>query len=134
MQHGSGTVLVVDDDLVLRRLICDALHELGYTALEAADAEAAEHAFSGHPGGVGLLLTDIVMPGANGRELARRLCGMDPALRVIFMSGYSDETISRHGVLEDGLHYLQKPFDLPRLGGKIREVLAAAPGAGPALY
>jgi PAS domain S-box-containing protein len=132
--RGTGTVLVVDDDPILRRIICETLPSLGYTALEAANPEAAERIFSEHPGGISLLLTDVVMPGTNGRELARRLCEIDPGLRVIYMSGYTDDIISRHGVLEPGLHYLQKPFDPARLAGKIREVLTGKPAAdaGPA--
>jgi PAS domain S-box-containing protein len=120
---GSGLVLVVDDDVVLRSLVCETLAALGYTALEAADAEAAARVVAGHPGGISLLLTDVVMPGANGRELARHLCALDPGLRVLFMSGYTDDVTSRHGVLEPGLNFLAKPFDQAALSSKIREVL-----------
>lgn len=122
--HGGGTILVVDGDPVLRRLVCDTLPAFGFTAIEAADGDAAARIVSGHPPGISLLLTDVVMPGVNGSDLARRLREIDPGLPVIFMSGYTDDIIARHGVLAPGTHYLPKPFDPTILGNKIRDVLA----------
>jgi YesN/AraC family two-component response regulator len=91
--------------------------------LEAPSAEAALDIAARYSGAIHLLLTDVIMPGLSGRELATRLADVRPEARVIFMSGYTDDAVTRHGVLEPGLAYLQKPFTPDALGQKVREVL-----------
>jgi DNA-binding response OmpR family regulator len=91
--------------------------------IEATSAEQAEELFGEHNGKIDLLLTDVVMPGMSGRELARRLSLRAPQMRVLFMSGYTDNLIAQGGVLEAGVSFLQKPFSPRRLAAKVRDVL-----------
>ena len=120
---GAETVLVAEDEDGVRSLICEILGELGYEVLEAGHPEAAIEAMAGGGRRVHLLLTDVVMPGMNGPQLAARLTALQPGLRVLYMSGYTGESIARHGVLEHGTHLLQKPFTPDDLARKVREVL-----------
>jgi PAS domain S-box-containing protein len=120
--RGSGVVLVVEDRDEVRTLICRMLEELGYRVLAAsAGAEALELA-QGHPEPIPLLLTDVVMPGMNGREVAEELQRLYPAMKAIFMSGYTDRVLSESGTLEQEGLYLQKPFTLSQLAGILRRV------------
>ena len=91
--------------------------------LSAPDADAAVNLCEGHPGGVDLLLTDVVMPDIGGRALAERLTALFPHLRVLFMSGYSDEAVFRHGIIREGTAFIEKPFSQASLARKVREVL-----------
>jgi CheY-like chemotaxis protein len=116
-------VLVAEDEDGVRSLICEILDELGYEVLEAGRPEAAIEAMAGGSRRVHLLLTDVVMPGMNGPQLAARLTALQPGLRVLYMSGYTGESIARHGVLEHGTHLLQKPFTPDDLARKVRAVL-----------
>ncbi len=126
--HGTETILLAEDDAQLRRLISVILTKLGYEVIESDNAESAERLAQRRAGTIDLLLTDVVMPGVNGRELARRLIEARPALRTLFMSGYSDAAIVNHGILEPGLNYLQKPFTASTLGLRVRQVLETARG------
>jgi two-component system, cell cycle sensor histidine kinase and response regulator CckA len=119
---GTETVLVAEDEDGVRSLICEILGGLGYDVREAARPEAAIEAFSGC-GEVHLLLTDVVMPGMNGPQLAARLAALRPGLRVLYMSGYTGDSVALQGVLEQGTHLLQKPFTPDALARKVREVL-----------
>ncbi|MEQ1728107.1 MAG: response regulator [Vicinamibacterales bacterium] len=119
---GTRTVLVVEDEAELRELARRLLQRLGYTVLTAADAADARRVFDAHPA-IDLLLTDVVMPGASGPELALHLIGQRPALKVIYMSGYTEEAIVQHGVVNPGIAFLHKPFTSETLGTKIRDVL-----------
>ena len=119
---GGQTVLVVEDADGLRELTKRLLERQGYTVLLAANAEEARHLFDEHPS-VDLLLTDVVMPGASGPELVKELVEQRPTLKVIYMSGYTDEAIVHHGVLDPGIVFLHKPFSSESLGQKIREVI-----------
>jgi PAS domain S-box-containing protein len=119
---GGETVLVVEDAEGLRLLATKLLQRLGYTVLVAANADQAVQLFEEHPS-IDLLLTDVVMPGGSGPELSKRLIERRPALKVIYMSGYTDEAIVHHGVLEPGLAFLQKPFTSESIERKIREAL-----------
>ena len=122
-RHAGGeTVLVVDDEEGLRELARRFLERQGYTVLVAANAAEALRLAEHHPS-IDVLLTDVVMPGASGPELNRRLVEERRALRVIYMSGYTDEAILQHGVLKPGIAFLHKPFTAETLGAKIREVL-----------
>jgi two-component system, cell cycle sensor histidine kinase and response regulator CckA len=122
---GRETILVVEDDEHVRELVCLALKNNGYRVVAAENAHGAlltleEKDPRKLPS---LLLTDVIMPGTNGRELQQAMVGRIPGLRVLFMSGYTDEVIARHGLLEQGLHLLQKPFAVRDLLLKVRAVL-----------
>ena len=120
---GTETILLAEDDAVLRPLARGLLEKLGYTVLDAADAEEALEAARQYPEVIHLLLTDVVMPGASGRELARQLENPRPQIKVLYVSGYTDDAIVHHGMLEPGLNFLQKPFTPTALARKVREVL-----------
>jgi two-component system, cell cycle sensor histidine kinase and response regulator CckA len=120
---GSETVLVVEDEAAIRQLTNLILQKAGYTVLLAESPIAAERIAGSHPGPIHLMLTDVVMPGMRGPELAERLIRLRPDLRVLYMSGYTDDAIAHHGFLDAGTEFLQKPFTPNRLTQKIREVL-----------
>ena len=119
------TVLLVEDESELRRLVRQYLEHQGYTILEAADGFQAIELANTHPGTIHLLLTDVVMPGMNGRELARRLSASRPEIKVLYMSGYTENVIAEKGTLEQGITLLQKPFALSILKARVRERLAS---------
>jgi two-component system, cell cycle sensor histidine kinase and response regulator CckA len=119
---GTQTVLLVEDEEGLRELSKRLLQRHGYTVLVAADANEALRLFDENPS-IDVLLTDVVMPGASGPELTRQLIERRSALRVIFMSGYTEEAIVQHGVIQPGIAFLNKPFTSEALAEKIREVL-----------
>jgi CheY-like chemotaxis protein len=121
--RGSETVLVVEDDGTIRNLVQKVLKANGYTVLVAASGGDAEPVAGQHEGPIHLLVTDVVLPGLNGREVARRLTAARPGIRVLYLSGYTDDAIVHHGVLEPGVAFLQKPFALAALSRKVREVL-----------
>ena len=119
-------ILVVDDDAAVRAAACRILRRNGYQVLEAEDqAHAVEHCQT-YPGTIHLLLTDVVMPRISGPELAKQLTAFRPSMKVICMSGYTDDSIVRHGVLEAEVAFLQKPITTQNLPNKVREVLDAA--------
>ena len=119
---GAETVLVVEDAQGLRELTKRLLERQGYTVLLAANADEALELFEGNPS-IDVLLTDVVMPGTSGAELTRQLMERRPALKVLYMSGYTEDAIVQHGVLKPGIALLHKPFTSETLGRKIREVL-----------
>jgi CheY-like chemotaxis protein len=127
--RGSETVLLVEDAEPLRKLAQMFLRDNGYAVLTAADGADAQQVAARHPGPIHLLLTDVVMPGINGRVLSERLALRHPAMKVLFMSGYTDNFISGHGVLAEGMQLLHKPFTEETLTRKVRDVLD---GSGPA--
>jgi len=124
--RGVETVLVVEDEDEVRELLCDSLAQLGYTVLAARDGAQAMALSRRHPTPIHLLLTDVVLPGPSGREVATELTRLRPELSVLYASGYTDDEVVRHGVLEHGLAFLQKPFSQADLARKVREVLDAA--------
>jgi PAS domain S-box-containing protein len=121
--RGCETVLLVEDDSQVRELTRSVLSGCGYSVLAPADARAALAMAEKHAMAIRLLLTDVIMPGMNGRELARQLVERNPRIKVLYMSGYTEYTIGRHGVLEPGTYFLQKPFTPAALGSKVREIL-----------
>jgi two-component system cell cycle sensor histidine kinase/response regulator CckA len=122
---GWETVLVVEDEAMVRRFAVIALERLGYRALEAPNGEAALETAAAFTGPIHLLFTDVVMPHMNGHELATRIRERQPDVRVLYASGYTDNTIVHQGVLEPGLAFLQKPYTAVELSAKVREVLDA---------
>jgi PAS domain S-box-containing protein len=120
---GHETVLLVEDEENLRRLTRQSLGNQGYSVLDAADGTAAIRLSHAHKGPIHLLLTDVIMPGMNGRELANQISPNRPEMRVLYMSGYTENHIGHNGTLDEGITLLQKPFTLPALQAKVREVL-----------
>ena len=120
---GHETVLVVEDEPVVLTLACRVLRRFGYDVLEAADPDQAVRLSHRTDGPIHLLLTDVVMPGASGHTLSRQLSLERPALKVLYMSGYTDNAIVHHGVLDPGAVLLEKPFSAEGLARKVREVL-----------
>jgi PAS domain S-box-containing protein len=126
-EHGRETILLVEDEANLRSLARQYLETQGYTILEAEDGAAALQIVDGHQGDIDLLLTDVIMPGMNGRELATRIARLLPKLRVLYMSGYTENVVGHEGTLDPGVNLLQKPFSLPVLKERVREVLDSEP-------
>jgi two-component system cell cycle sensor histidine kinase/response regulator CckA len=121
--RNRGTILLVEDETFLREVTCEILESAGYRVLTTRNAAEATSAFSEYKTNVRLLLTDVVLPGQNGRDLATELrCGC-PTLKIIFISGYPENVVTRHGIQEDGMFYLPKPFSVQSLTRKIRQVL-----------
>ncbi len=125
---GRETILVAEDEDSVREVVSRVLSKKGYHLLLAENGEAALRLARSRPGSIQLLLTDLVMPGMSGGELAQRLRDEQPGLRILFMSGYTDDAVVRQGVLEKGVPYLQKPFTAEALAARVREVLDGASG------
>jgi PAS domain S-box-containing protein len=126
---GHQTILVVDNDSQVRQLATKILTNSGFRVLEAEGGEQAERLASLHQGAIDMLLTDVVMPGASGCEVARNICRGASKPRVVYMSGYPGQTIAQHGMLNPGICLLQKPFSPARLVEKVKEVLAPVNGS-----
>lgn len=129
---GQETILLVEDDPALLGMTSLMLQRLGYTLLPADSPGEALRRIREHDGTIDLLLTDVILPGMNGRDLAEQVRAERPGLRCLFMSGYTADVIASHGVLMPGVHFIQKPFTLVELGDKIRAVFGdGRPGAVP---
>jgi len=124
---GSETILLVEDEARVGALMAGALRKHGHVVIEAGNGLDALRSARSHPGPIDLLVTDVVMPGMNGRELAEQLTRLGRAFRVLYMSGYSDDDVLRAGVATAGTHFLQKPFSMEALAAKVREALGAVP-------
>ena len=122
--RGSETILLVEDEAPVREVTTAQLDALGYRVLSCPSGEAALATARAHSGPIHLLLSDLVMPGMNGGELARRLVESRPALKVLFTSGYGEDVATRRCALDPGAHFLEKPYSLARLARKVRESLA----------
>ena len=129
----SETVLLVEDEAPVRRLVSRILQACGYRVVEAQDGEEAWRQYQHRNGPIHLMLTDVVMPVTSGPDLARGITALDPQIKVLYMSGYTDSAIMRNGVLDPGVAYIQKPFTPGDLARKVREVLDAPskPGIDP---
>jgi two-component system, cell cycle sensor histidine kinase and response regulator CckA len=123
---GSETILLVEDEEQVRRLACDILQASGYTILEASGGLEALQVCETNHGGIQLMVTDVVMPGMSGRELADELSTVRPEMKVLYVSGYTEDAIGEYGVLEEGVNFLQKPFRPSDLARKVRDVLDAS--------
>jgi two-component system cell cycle sensor histidine kinase/response regulator CckA len=124
---GGETVLLAEDDAGVRQVVAEVLTQKGYRVLRADDGQTALALARENREAVRLLITDIVMPGMPGRELAGLVVALCPGVRVLFMSGYTDDAVVRHGVLQEGTPYLQKPFTPRALALKVRDVLDRGP-------
>jgi PAS domain S-box-containing protein len=127
VEPGTETILVVEDEANLRYLARQFLEKQGYRVIEAADGAVAMQIAVAHEGVIHLLLTDVIMPGMNGRELAQRISEIRPNVKVLYMSGYTENVVGHNGMLDAGVRLLQKPFNLRDLKSKVREVLDASP-------
>jgi PAS domain S-box-containing protein len=121
---GHETILLVEDEPMILDMSMVMLERLGYTVLAGATPGEAIRLAREHAGKIDLLMTDVVMPGMNGRDLARNLLSLCPDLKRLFMSGYTANVIAHHGVLDEGVHFIQKPFTLNDLAAKVREALS----------
>ncbi len=121
--HGTETLLLAEDEDGVRALARFTLQQCGYTVLEASDGEEAIRVATNHRERIHLLVTDVVMPGMGGRILAERLLSLDPQMKVLYLSGYTDDAVVRHGILHEEVNFLQKPFSPDALAHQVREVL-----------
>jgi PAS domain S-box-containing protein len=124
--RGHETILLVEDEPALLRICRRALERLGYTVLAASTPAEAIHLAAEYSSQIHLLITDVVMPEMNGRELAKQLHSLHPNLKRLFMSGYTANVIAHHGVLQEGIQFLQKPFTVVALADKVREAIGSA--------
>ncbi len=123
MIGGSETVLIVEDESQIRQLACDCLTQCGYNVLSAPNGLDAVRLIENEKQPIDLILTDVVMPQMSGRELAERINCLRPETKILFMSGYTNDAIIKHGVLDAGTRFIQKPFSLDDLSKRVREVL-----------
>jgi len=121
--HGTETILVVEDEEAVRSLVCDTLISCGYTVLEAESSEAGLSLAATYHSSIDLLLTDVIMPEMDGHKLYREIVRNRPGVKVLFISGYTDNLIARYGIFEQDVPFLQKPFTIRDLQKKVREVL-----------
>jgi PAS domain S-box-containing protein len=121
--YGTETVLVVEDEEMVRKLVCETLETYGYEVIEAQSPNDGLQLASAEDK-IHLLLTDVIMPEMNGRELYQKVAAAQPGIRVLYMSGYTDNVIVHHGMLDEGVNFLQKPFTVHNLIRKIRQVLS----------
>jgi CheY-like chemotaxis protein len=128
----AEVILLVEDEYQVRRLLRRVLVEHGYTVIEASRGEDALLAIARHEGPIHLLITDVVMPGISGRELATRVETISPQTRLLYISGYTDDAVVRHGILHDEIHFLQKPFTTASLLSTVRRIIDGP--AGTARY
>ncbi len=123
---GTETILVTEDEADLRELTRIFLESYGYKVLTASNADQALQAVKDFKGRIDLLLTDVIMPGMSGRQLADKILTTRPELKIVYMTGYTDDMVVQHRVLEPGVHLLQKPFKKAELAMKIRSALDQA--------
>jgi two-component system cell cycle sensor histidine kinase/response regulator CckA len=126
-EPGTETILLVEDEANLRYLARQFLEKQGYRVIEAADGAVAMQIAVAHDGVIHLLLTDVIMPGMNGRELAQRISEIRPNVKILYMSGYTENVIGHNGMLDAGTRLLQKPFNLRDLKDQVREALDSTP-------
>jgi CheY-like chemotaxis protein len=123
LPRGSETVLIVEDEEEVRKLAVQILQRQGYEVMEAPQGGDALLICEQHQNSVHLMLTDVVMPGMSSHQLAKRLKSLQPEMKVLYMSGYTDNTIVQHGALAEKVDYISKPFTVDALARKVREVL-----------
>ena len=121
--NGRETILIAEDEPSLLTYLTRVLEPLGYKLLTTANGREAISTSKAYNDDIHLLLTDVIMPGIDGRELSEKLCKDRPGMKVVYMSGYTHDVIAQHGVLEKGVHFIQKPVSLNKLTHAIRSVL-----------
>ena len=121
--RGNQTLLFVEDEAMLLNINSEILEQLGYTVLTASSPAEALKIAGEYRGNIDLLITDVIMPGMNGRDLAEKISDLHPGIKLLFMSGYTASVIAHHGVLEEGVHFLQKPFSLNDLAEKVKKIV-----------
>jgi CheY-like chemotaxis protein len=134
LPRATETVLLVEDEEMVRRMTREVLEGAGYRVLEASSGFEALRVSAGHAGRLDLIVTDVVMPGMSGRELAERLAPSRPGMKVLYMSGHTDDAIFHHGVTQAGTGFLQKPFTPDALERRVRALLGSpdtVPGPQP---
>jgi CheY-like chemotaxis protein len=124
-ERGTETILVVEDNEAVRKLACELLRRLGYAVLSAEGGDQAIELARRHAGDIHLLLTDVVMPRMNGKQIATSLSSDRRGLRVLYMSGYAQDLLGDHGIAEESMSFIQKPLSLEPLSRKVRAVLDA---------
>ena len=125
--QGSETILVVEDNELVRNMTSEALKQYGYRVIEAPGGEQALKVIGAYTEKIDLLLTDVVMPGLNGRELADQILALRPGIKVLYMSGYADNAIVQYGVMKPGLAFIEKPFSPETLAETIRQIVSSGP-------
>jgi PAS domain S-box-containing protein len=125
--QGTETILVVEDNELVRNMTSEALKQYGYRVIEAPGGEQALKVIGGYAEKIDLLLTDVVMPGLNGRELADQILTLRPDIKVLYMSGYADNAIVQYGVIQPGLAFIEKPFSPETLAETIRQIVSSGP-------
>lgn len=121
--HGDETILLVEDEFAILKLSRMLLERLGYTVLAAETSAKAMNMALEHTDKIHLLMTDVIMPQMNGKELAKNIKRIYPNIRILFMSGYTADVISHYGVLEEGVYFIQKPFTVNELAFKLKKVM-----------
>ncbi|MCB0190974.1 MAG: PAS domain S-box protein [Anaerolineae bacterium] len=128
LKFGTETVLVVEDEAIVRKLVCETLEAYGYNVIEArSPADAVDRASDKAP--IHLLVTDVIMPELNGKDLYHQISALQPNCKVLYMSGYTNNVIVHHGILDEGINFLQKPFTVHTLAKKVRDVLKQGAGS-----
>ncbi|MCG6537317.1 MAG: response regulator, partial [Syntrophales bacterium LBB04] len=121
--HGHETILLVEDERAILKLTTRVLEMLGYTVLAADTPGEAIRIARERPGGIQLLMTDVVMPEMNARELAEKMTALQPGLKCLYMSGYTADVIALQGILDEGVQFIHKPFSMDELAAAVRNVL-----------
>ena len=121
--RGNETILIVEDEITILELITVILKNKGYNVLVADTPNAALEIIRTQAGSIHLVITDVIMPQMNGRDLMERIAQLQPGIKCLFMSGYTADIIARQGILESGLQFIEKPFSVIGLCSKVREVL-----------
>ena len=124
--RGTETILLVEDEEPLRKVVIELLTQIGYNVLSASNGKEAMHVAGSYAERIHLLVTDVLMPEIDGPELAKALCAARPDLKVIYISGYTDDSLAPEGVLQPGTILVNKPFSVRLLSAKMREVLDAS--------
>ena len=124
LHTGTETILVVEDDEMVKKIVCEALTSNGYKVIETRNVNDAVQRVSTYKGIIHLLLTDVIMPEMNGRELYQIIAATYPNIKVLYMSGYADNVIAHHGILDEGTNILRKPFSINNLTQRVKQVLS----------
>jgi CheY-like chemotaxis protein len=130
---GGETILLVEDESAVRQVAQRLLESRGYRVLDADGGDSALARVRSHEGRIDLLVSDVIMPGMNGREVADAVRALRPGLRVLFVSGHSGEVLNRMGGLGEGAHFLSKPFSTAELADAVRHAIDGPPGPSAAL-